>query len=92
MQPLTANVEQPNSATIFCGFFQYNTLYLWLKYNVFMFPFSPTLNVIKNVSASPYIVLLHITVDAVSCFQNFLCHFLYNAYFENYYTQTHIEP
>ena len=41
-------------ATIFCGFLQYHPVYLQLKHNVSMFPFSLTL----NVSLSTFLLLL----------------------------------
>jgi len=45
---LTANVQKPIRATIFCGFLQYHPVYLQLKRNVFMFPFSLILNLPLN--------------------------------------------
>jgi len=93
LRPLTENVDKPIRATIFCGFLQCHPIYLQLKKkcsNVFIF--ADTESIIKHFSATPYIGLLHSTVDAVSLFLNFLWHFLHNAFFENYYTWTLIEP
>jgi hypothetical protein len=48
LRPWTTNVAKPIRATIFCGFLQYHPVCLQWKNNVFMFPFSLTLNLSLN--------------------------------------------